>query len=266
MPNIVFDSLDQVPDEFKSIAKEVDGGNGKVAVNVVPKATVDEFRDKNIALSKERDGLVEKVTTYASIVGDDVESFAKNLEELRVTQQRVKDGELKEGRQIEEALGKRTEELRKEYDNRLQTVGKENAAWRDKYATLDQNFKRTLVASAIKDACVEADSGVEPRAIADIITSAYGTFRADDSGKVIPYDGEATIYGSDGVSPMTPKEWLARLKETKPFFFKPTQGAGSGGDTTKKLAGFDRKAFDKLTPAQKLEAANNEAARRAARG
>ena len=259
MPNITFDSLDAVPDDFKNIAKEVDG---KIVINVVPKATVDEFRDKNIDLSKKYDALVTEHTVLKGIVGEDPEAFTKSLEDMRVTQQRVKDGELKEGRQIEEATAKRTADMRADYEARLQAMGKEGAAWRQKYEGRDADFKKTLVASAIKDAAMEADSGVEPRAVNDIIASAFGTFRADDNGKIGAFDGDAPIYGSNGVDTLTPKEWLAKLKETKPYFFKPTQGAGSGGDTTKKILGVDRAALKNMTPMQKLELANSEAARR----
>jgi len=261
MPNIFYESLDSVPDDFKSIAKEVDG---KFAINVVPRASVDEFRDTNIALRKERDDLVAKVTAYSGIVGEDLDGFTKNLEDLRTTKQRVVDGELKEGRQIEEALGKRTEELRKGYDSQVQGLSKELAAYKDRYATLDNQYKRGLVASAIKDACVSADSGVEPQAIEDIIAHAHGQWRVDDHGKIVAFDGEAQLFGSDGVNPMSPKEWVAKLRTVKPFFFKPTQGGGSGGDTTKKVHGYNREDISKMTAAQRLELANTHAGRRSA--
>lgn len=267
MPNITFDSLDQVPDEFKAIAKAVEGSDGKVTINVVPKTTVDEFRDKNIALSKERDGLVEKVTALGSIVGDDPEVFTKSLEEMRATTQRVKDGELKETRQIEEALAKRTDEMRKDYERQIQVVGKDLAAWRTKHDAVDVNYKRALVASTIKDACVASESGVEPKAIDDIISYGHNTWRVDDHGRVTPFDGDAPMIGSDGVNSLSPKEWLAKLKEVKPFFFKPTQGGGSGGEssTTRKIMGVDRSKIANMTPMQKLELANEETARRTAR-
>lgn len=254
MPNIVFPSLEQVPDEFKSIAK--DAGDGKVTINVVAKATVDEFRDKNIALSKERDELLTANTSYKAVVGDDIEGFGKNLEDLRSTKQRVVDGELKETRQIEEALGKRTDEMRKDYDKRLQDVGKEVGAWKGKYETRDAEYRRSLVASAIKDAAMETDSGVQPGAVEDIINTAYGTFRAGDDGKVTPFDGDAPIYGADGFTPMTPKEYIAKLKERKPHYFKLSNGGGAGGETTKKVHGVDRKTLAGMSAADRLALAN----------
>jgi hypothetical protein len=267
MPLITFDSLDLVPDGLKEVAKAIENGDGKVTVNVVPTSKVDEFRDKNIALSKAHDDLSAKYTSLHSIVGDNPEDFAKSLEELRVTQQRVKDGDLKEGRQIEEALAKRTEELRKDYDTRIQTLSKEGAAWQDRYKGLDSTYRRAQIAAAVKDAIMDPASGVEPSAASDIINGAYGTFRIDDHGKIIPYEGEAVIYGADGVSPMTPKEWIGKLKESKPFFFKNSNGGGADGATssTKKINGMDPKVWGTMSASQRLEYANAKAAQEEAR-
>lgn len=261
MPNITFDSLDLVPDEFKAVAKSVEGSD-RVTINVVPTAKIDEFRDKNIALSKERDTLLATIEPFKAIVGEDLEGFTKDLDNLRQTQQRVKDGELKETRAIEEALGKRTEELRKDYENRLQTVGKEGAAWRTKYEGLDGEFRKSLVAAAIKDAAMESDSGVDPRAVPELIMSAYGTFRADDQRRVIPFEGDAPIYGADGSTPMTPREWLVKMREMKPFFFKQTNGGGSGGETTRKVLGVDAKELAKMSASERLALANERNVRR----
>lgn len=258
MPILNFDSLDLVPDGLREHAKAVDGGNGKVAVNVVPSVKIDEFRDNNIKLSKERDELRGQYEPLKAIVGDDIEGFSKSLDELRQTQQRVKDGELKETRSIEEALHKRTEELRKDYDGRLQAEGKEKAAWRQKHDALDNQYKRSLISSAIKDAAMESDSGVEPKAIGDIVNVGLPVFRISDDGKVIPYQGDGPIYGADGTSPMTPREWIAKLKEDKPFFFKGSNGGGAGGDTTRKVHGVDKAQVGKMTASERLALANGE--------
>lgn len=258
MPIMNFDTLDACPPELREFAKTVEGSDGKVTVNVVPKTAIDEFRDNNIKLTKERDTLREELDVYKPIVGEDREGFVKSLEELRQTAQRVKDGDLKESRGIEEALHKRTEELRKDYDGRLQAEGKEKALWRHKYDALDGRFKQTLVSSAIKDAVMQADSGAEPRAANDIVTAGLSVFKCDDHGRIIPYEGDAPIYGADGTTPMTPKEWVARLKEEKPFFFKHSNGGGGGGDQAKKVHGRTPEQVKAMTASERLALANGE--------
>lgn len=264
MPILNYDSLDVVPAELREFAKPVENGEGKVTVNVVSKTAIDEFRDNNIKLTKERDLLRTELDPLKAIVGENHEEFNTRLTELTQIAQRVKDGELKESRGIEEALHKRTEELRKDYDTRLQSEGKEKAAWRQKYDALEVKHKQTMVVSAIKDAAMESDSGVEPRAISEITMSALQVFKCDDHGRIIPYEGDAPIYGSDGTSAMTPREWLARLKEDKPFFFKPSAGGGSGGDGNggKKVLGRSQQDVKGMTALQRLALANGETPRK----
>lgn len=257
MPVLSYDSLESVPEGLRDVAKTHE--DGKVTVNVVPESRLSEFRDNNIAVSKERDTLRETLDKYKGIVGDDTAAFEQDLSELRVTRDRVVAGELKEGRQLEEAIGKRTEEMRKKFEEELQTKGRESAAWRQKHEVLDRQHRQTLVTQAIKDAATLAEAGVEPKAIGDVATRALQVFRVMDDGKIIPMNGDAPIYGTNGVDPMTPLEWLSKLKEEAPYFFKGTHGGGAGGDTTKKNSfGMTHKEFSQMTPSQKLAIANKE--------
>lgn len=256
MPLMNFDSLEAVPSDLREFAKAVEGQEGKMSVNVIPAAKLDSFRDNNIALSKERDTLKEQLGIYQPIVGEDPVEFVKSLEEFKATAQRVKDGELKEGRQIEEATLKRTEELRKTLEERIQKEALDKAAWVRKHDEVLNRYKTSQVASYIKDACMDATSGVNPKAISEIVDVALKTFRADDQGRITPFDGEATIYGSDGSSAMTGLEWLQKLKESKPFFFAQTQGGGAGGVLEKKVHGRTHEQLKKMSGAELLALAN----------
>lgn len=262
MPNLMYDTLDACPQDLREFAKPIDGQEGKVQVSVVPKKSIDEFRDNNIKLTKERDTLLQQLDPLKAIVGEDAETFKLSLDELRQTAQRVKDGELKESRGIEEALARRTDELRKDYDNRLQSEGKEKAAWRQKAESADQTLRRERVMAAIKDAAMNEGSGVQATAIGDVTMNALQIFRCDDHGRIIPYEGDAPIYGADGTSPMTPTEWLQRLKEVKPHLFKQSQGGGAGGDTTKRILGHDKAAVKNMTAQERLALANQQSARK----
>lgn len=260
MPILTYDALDSVPDGLREYAKQNDGSD-KFVVNVVAASRVDEFRDNNITISKERDELVKTLAPYKQVVGDDLEAFEQHLTELRNTAQRVKDGDLKESRGIEEAVNKRTDEMRKSFEDRLQAEGKDKVAWQSRYSALDSKFRQGLVASAVKDACVAEGSGVDPTAINAVIREAHDLFRVGDDGKLSPMAGDAPIYGADGVSPMTPKEWLVKLKEDQPFFFKSSNGGGAGGNGGpggRTHLGRTPEQMKALSGAQKLALANGE--------
>lgn len=258
MPILSFDSLDQVPEGLREHAKQADGSE-KFTVNVVPKQAIDEFRDNNIKISKERDELLEKLAPLQAIVGEDPAAFGAELEELRLTRQRVKDGELKEGRALEEALAKRTEELRRTMEERIQSEAKDKVAWKQRHDDLDGRYRRSLVASAVRDAVLRGDSGVETTAVADVVERAQKIFRVDDHGKIVPFAGDAPIYGADGVTPMTPSEWLAKLKEEAPHFFKGSNGGGAGGDqSVHKVHGRTADQLKGMSASERLALANGE--------
>lgn len=256
MPVLSYDALDQVPEGLREFAKQADGSE-KFSVNVVAGNKIDEFRDNNIKISKERDALLAEIEPLRAVVGEDPNAFSAHVEELRSIAQRVKDGELKEGRALDEALQKRTEEMRKQYDERLQAVGKEKAAWEGKHRELEGRFKNSLISNAITAAAMANGSGVDPTAINEVVRSGLDVFKTDDQGRLTPYVGEAPLYGADGVTPMTPKEWLTKLREEKPFFFFNSGGGGSGG-TTKTVHGASPDRVKAMTASERLALANGE--------
>lgn len=259
MPILNFDSLDAVPEGLREDAKTVDGDtSGKVTVNVVSEKKLSTFRDNNISLSKERDDLKSKLDIYAPIVGENVEEFTKTLQELQVTAQRVKDGELKEGRQLEEALNKRTEELRSSMESRLQAEAREKAAWKLKHDNVENLYRTAQVSAYIREAAMDAASGIEPKALGDVVNTGLGVFKMTPDGKISPFDGDATIYGSDGSSPMTAREWLVKLKDEKPYLYKQTQGGGAGSTTEKKAFGRTPEQIKKMSASELLALANGE--------
>lgn len=263
MPQIRFDSLDQVPEGLQEFAKKVDGDDSAVTVGVVAETKLAEFRDNNIALSKQRDDLSTKIENLQSIVGENPDEFSEELSELRQMAERVKAGELKESRAVEEAVGKRTEEMRKSYEERGQKVSQELAAWKQRYEGLDKKFREERVKNAIRAASFDPDGapdklGIHQGAVDDIIERGLRIFKVDGDGKIIPQDGEATIYGADGITPMTPREWLGKLREDAPYYFQGTSGGGAGGDKVKTVIGDKtREDLKGMTASERLELANN---------
>jgi len=254
MPDISFDSLDAVPEGLKEVAK--DNGSGKFVVNVVPAAKLDEFRNNNIAVSKERDTLKSFKDLWAPIIGEDPDAFKADVERLRTVDQEVKDGKLKGSKDIEAEVNRRVETMKTGYETRLQAAEQARVAAEATAKDADTRFKRSIVDRAITDAVLNEKSGAEPRALPDIIERAAKVFAVGDDGKLTPKEGEAIIYGADGATPMTPNEWLGKLKESAPYFFKASGGGNAGGGNTSKIpGGLTKEAYDKLPPDKKLELA-----------
>ncbi len=253
MPVMKFDTLEALPEELREHAKTDD--DGKVTINLVSNVKLSEFRDNNVKLSAERDTLVKKVTSFTTLIGEDSEAFTTELAELRETAQLVADGKLKGTDKIALEVETRITEMKAGYDKQLQESGKEIVAWKDKAGSAEGKLKRSIVGQAVTNAAIAADSGVDTAALPDILERAFKIFVVEDSGDIVPKNGEAVIYGGDGATPMTPVEWVAKLKETAPHFFKKSAGSGAEGTDTGIPKGIDQKVWDGLSGPAKLKLA-----------
>ena len=250
MPKITFTDRSQVPEGLD--VAEVDG---KFVVEVVNKSKLDEFRDTNINITKERDSLKAYRDSVADIVGDDAAAFKATYTDLAATAQKVKDGTLKGTDAITAEVEARTKSMREDFERQLVSKANEARTATENARSWEDKHKRSLIDSAITKAAINPESGVETTALPDIMTRAYGVFKVQDNGSVVPMDGEAVIYGNDGATPMTPDEWVASLKKQAPHFFKRSAGGGSEGGANKGLGGMSPEAISKLSPAQKMELA-----------
>lgn len=253
MPDIFFDTLDAVPAELREFAKE---DAGKVVVNVVPKVKLDEFRETNINVSKERDALKGTVTKFVSILGiEDPEAAATQVQELRSVQSRVKAGELVENKGLDEAVAERTKQMRESFETEIQAKARETNAWKDQATSATKALQRNKIDGEVTRAVLSEQSGANHSALADIMQRAYSVFTVSDDGKLIPKNGDAIIYGGDGSTPMSPAEWLGKLREEAPYFFKQSTGGGAGGGD-KRNGGFTAEELAKMSPEQKLRLVN----------
>lgn len=253
MPSLTFETLDAVPEGLREFASEVDG---KITVKVVPETKLSEFREKNITLSQERDKLDAQARRLAELVGEDPDAFAAELQELRETAQKVKDGQLKASDDVEAVVRERVAKMKEEYEQQVRQRADEAKAWQGKAATIQQQYDRSIIDQNVTRAVVDPKVGALPEALPDILSRAYGVFTVEN-GKLVAKAGDAVIYGSDGTTPLSPAEWLNELKQTASYFFKGSTGGGAAGNGPGTIAGMSKAEFAKLSPQEKLRLANS---------
>lgn len=251
MPDIVFESEEKIPEGLREYAKKLE--DGTVVVKVAPAVKLDEFRNKNIELSKERDTLTDFVSKAKPVFGDDLDAFQAEIAELRKTAQLVKDGKLQGSAEVEAEILRRVESMKKNFESQLSEKAKEAADAKKQVNLIDSKYRQTKIDRYVTDAVLDDKNGADPRALNDILKHAYNVFKVREDESIVPMEGEAIIYGSDGATPMTPSEWLAKLREGAPYFFKNSNGGGAtGGQGPKKIGNLSKEDFDKLSGAQKL--------------
>jgi len=254
MPIINFDSLEQVPAELREYAK-ADEDTGKFGVNVAPNAKLTEFREKNIDLSKKLEAVTPKLARFNEIAGEDVDAFVNDVQGLRDIAQRVKDGELKTDDQIEAAVQDRIKVLKDGYEENSKSLRKELTETQQKATTLTERLNRTQIDKEVTAVVYMQDSGVRMEAVPDLLQRAYTIFKVED-GALVPKRGESVIYGADGASPMSPTEWLVKLRDEAPHYFKGNSGGCAAGGKDEKIGGMSAAQVAALSPLQRLELAN----------
>ncbi len=260
MPDLIFDNLEQIPEGLREGAKTNE--TGKVVIKVVPQAKLDEFRDNNIKVVKERDDALAIAARAKEIVGEDFDAFTAQLGELKTTAQRVKDGELVANKSLEDALAERTAKMREDMGGEIKRHADEAKAWKEKYGSTDKKLRQTHIDRHMTDVVLDEQVGVHPKALNDILQRAYGVFEVSDDGKLTPKKGDAVLYGGDGATPMSPKEWVQSLKDDAPYFFKGSNGGGAEGGDGKSINGMTPADIAKLPPEQRLAIANGEYGKR----
>ena len=254
MPDLTYDSLDAVPEGLREDAKQQDG---KYVVNVVSNRKLTEFRDNNIALRQKVD-LYEPVLTAYRSLGEDPSKLVTEVTELRQVAQQVKDGTLKGSaaikeeteRRVRESLQQREGEFQQK-DVKIRELANETSTWKTKY-------ERSILDQQITNAIVAADSVANPAALPDILSRAAGLFVVQSDGSIVPKKGDTVIYGADGVTPMTVKEWLTKLVAEAAYLGKPSTGGGSAGSGTGNVSqkyGMSDADFAKLPASERIRLA-----------
>jgi hypothetical protein len=252
MPVLSFDTIDAVPEGLKEFAKTDDG---KVTVNVVASVKLDEFRNKNIELSKTVETMGPIMARVKEIAGDDLDKFANDLSGLKDIAKRVQDGELKTTDQIEAAVADRIKAVKDGYDENAKALGRQVSELTKTKETLEQRLSNTRIEKDVTSVVILPDSGVRVEALPDVLQRAYRLFKVEGD-KLVPKNGEATIYGADGASPMTVAEWIVKLRDEAPHYFKGNGGGGANGGKDGKVGGYSKTELAAMSPMQRLALAN----------
>ncbi|QJA42955.1 hypothetical protein [Phaeobacter phage MD18] len=259
MATLTFNSLSEVPEDLRETAKE--GENGVYTVKVAPADKVREFRESNVKLSQERDDLIGKVTKYEQVTGvsleqlgeGKLEDFAKTLETLRDTKKKVEDGALVENTSLEEAAAARVTEVTNSFKSQLSELARERDAHKERAKGAEERANQMMVENSIRLAASDPDVAMLDKAVNLVLPAAFRVFKVEDGGKLTPKTADGTIiYGSDGVTPMTVKEWLLKQREDSDFLFKGSKGGGASGSDQKTAGRLSAAELAQMTPQQRM--------------
>lgn len=257
MATLTYNSLSEVPEDLREHAKEE---GTSFIVKVAPAEKITEFRENNVKLSQHRDSLLGTLSQYEQVTGVPIEAletgklsdFAKMLESLRETKSKVEAGALVENTSLEEAAAARVSEVTNGFKGQIAEVAKDRDAWKDRATKESQRADHMLVENNVRLAASDADVAMLDKAVNLVLPAAFRVFRVEE-GKLVPKTPEGTvIYGSDGVNPMTIKEWLLKQRDDNEFLFKGSRGGGASGSDQKTAGRLSAAELSAMTPQQRM--------------
>jgi len=266
MAKFTYATKEEIPETLRDAAKELADGKG-FEVQVVPVSKLNEFRENNTQLIKTRDTLSEAVTKIDGVIGKKDDGTEYTLDEklqliqaLKETTQQVKDGKLQAKTDIETELTKRTEEMRKKGESELNAAKTQLTKFKQEAEQARAEVNRLLIEAQVTPVLADEKIGLQPAALFDVQQRAARVMRVDPKeGVVIVDDSGAIVRGEDGIKPMTAKEWINTLRDIAPHYFKGS--VGGGANQSAGFGGMSSTEMAKLTPMQRLELANQQAAK-----
>jgi len=208
---------DEIPAEHLPLYAEREGAWVLDVDGAVEKSKLDEFRNNNVALAKERDDLKKR---YEGIDPDAVKALADEKRQLEEAQQ-LKAGE------VEKVVENRIKGVKADLEKQIATLTTERDAMTGRLTSIQIDQGVLTVATK---------RGLRPTAIPDITARARSIFRlVNGVPTALDPDGKTLRYGKDGLTPMTLEAWVDAQVSEAPHLFESNAGGGaasngSGGD------------------------------------
>jgi hypothetical protein len=203
---------EQIPAEHAALYVERDGAWVLDAEGVADKTKLDEFRNTNVTLLKERDELRAR---FEGIDPDAVRKLEGEKRKLEEAQQ-LKAGE------IDKVVENRLKTAKTEWEKQLSAVASDRDALNARLVTIQ--IDQAVVNEATK-------RGLRPTAMPDITARARNTFKlVNGVPQTFEADGQTVRVGKDGMTPMNLAERIDTQVSDAPHLFEANAGGGAAGN------------------------------------
>ena len=226
------ENLEGVPEHFHEAYEPVTDDKGKPVANggyalrvkgMVGKEKLDEFRDNNTQLQKEKAELTEKVNGFADI---DLEKYNEALSTVAL----VESGDLKSADSFNKKLADETKSIRETHKTELQKLGSSLGELKEQNEALTKSVASNEILKSVASV-VRGKVEVLPTAQDDFHAAILREFSwsfEDKVPQVIDASGHQR-YSETGAGNMTVDEWVTEFIHGKPHLFKADEGSGSQG-------------------------------------
>ena len=227
-----FKSKDEIPVEHLSLYSEREGAWVLDVEGAVEKAKLDEFRNNNLALSKERDELKQRFDGIEPEEARKLLAEKQKLEEERLLRgnadandaEKAEKDKAAERERIEKVIEGRVKSIKGELEKQVSALTAERDALNTRLTTVQ--IDQGVITVATK-------RGLRPTAIADITSRARTVFKlVNGVPAAFEADGKSVRYGRDGLTAMTLEEWVDTQVSEAPHLFESNAGGGAAGNAS----------------------------------
>lgn len=228
------DTLDDVPEPLREhyVAR-----NGKFVLDTEGDPRIVNARREAQEERRKRQELETKLKAFGDLKPEDIEPLR--------TRRRQEDQE-------DETAAQRMQRLRDELD-RTKRDGELTMRERDSELTrLKGELVQERIGTRIRSV---AQAKLQSWAIDDAVLNGMRTFRQDDAGKVVAFDGDERLLGKNGED-LTIDEWLDGMRQARPGWFAQNGTGNQGGgaqhqSTTTPSTRARPKTRSEMTPSEK---------------
>jgi len=180
---------------------------------------VQGLKKKNSELIDKEKKLKEQMSQYDGVDVEKIKALQKQIEtneEMRL---------LSEGK-TEEVVTRRVEAMKRDFDANLAARDSKLSEYEKMLKDKEDRLASLVIDGQVREAYVGLD--FDPEALDYALSQARSTFIMNEEGKAIPRDDHGSlIFGKDGKTPISAREWLEGLAEKKKFLRKQSAGAGT---------------------------------------
>lgn len=181
------------------------------------------------AIEKERKATREAAAELARLRDEFKDLDPESAREALKQKAEIEEKQLLKAGDVDQIVAKRTEALRRDYDNKLAAAKKTEDDLRRELGATTESLSEKVIDGAILEAFTKA--GGKATAHVDVVGRARQLFKMKD-GKPVPMNGEDIVYGKDAGTPMSPDEWVASLVPTAGHLFEGSTGSGAENKRT----------------------------------
>lgn len=151
------------------------------------------------------------------------------VEKFKTLQKQIETNEemrlLSEGK-TEEVVARRVEAMKRDYDAQIAAREAKMSEYEVTLKKKEEKLAELVIDGQLREAYVALD--FEPSALDFVLMQGRQVFIMDESGKAVPRDDHGNlIFGKDGKTPISAREYLEGLADKKSFLRKPSKGAGA---------------------------------------